>query len=248
MGSLSWCRGGTRLAQGAAGVKRTGQHRGNRCYSELHDVHDFTPVQYPADDVTAEWQTTHFNFTISTRMSSNLMYWAWWSDHDSEIAGLVWYWPNEIPWMMKAGKALFWNGSLGWRLSNWNSNRDAGNSRVWNQLCTWNGRWDTSDDFCGVASAVWSIPRYRCGWERQDLIKQGIADLSTVIGCRDDIMAYLMHAGLEPKMALLSLERVRKGMWLKISKRSEMPTSRLWRPIRCQSGISSLVGKSNICS
>ena len=35
----------------------------------------------------------------------------------------------------------------------------------------------------------------------QDLIKQGIADLSTVIGCRDDIMVYLMHAGLEPKMA-----------------------------------------------
>ncbi len=35
----------------------------------------------------------------------------------------------------------------------------------------------------------------------QDLIKAGIADLSTVIGCRDDIMVYLMHAGLEPKMA-----------------------------------------------
>ena len=51
----------------------------------------------------------------------------------------------------------------------------------------------------------------------QDLIKQGIADLSTVIGCRDDIMVYLMHAGLEPKMAFTIMERVRKGLWLKIS-------------------------------
>ena len=51
----------------------------------------------------------------------------------------------------------------------------------------------------------------------QDLIKAGIADLSTVIGCRDDIMVYLMHAGLKPKMAFTIMERVRKGMWLKIS-------------------------------
>ncbi len=51
----------------------------------------------------------------------------------------------------------------------------------------------------------------------QDLIKAGIADLSTVIGCRDDIMVYLMHAGLEPKTAFTIMERVRKGMWLKIS-------------------------------
>ena len=51
----------------------------------------------------------------------------------------------------------------------------------------------------------------------QDLIKEGIATLKTVIGCRDDIMVYLMHAGLKPKMAFTIMERVRKGMWLKIS-------------------------------
>ena len=26
------------------------------------DVFDFTPYQYPADDLTAEWKTTHFDF------------------------------------------------------------------------------------------------------------------------------------------------------------------------------------------
>ena len=55
----------------------------------------------------------------------------------------------------------------------------------------------------------------------QDLIKQGIADLSTVIGCRDDIMVYLMHKGLDPKMAFTIMERVRKGLWLKISEEEQ---------------------------
>lgn len=45
----------------------------------------------------------------------------------------------------------------------------------------------------------------------QNLIKEGIATLKTVIGCRDDIMVYLMHAGLDPKMAFTIMERVRKG-------------------------------------
>ena len=43
----------------------------------------------------------------------------------------------------------------------------------------------------------------------QDLIRSGIADLSSVIGCRDDIMVYLIHKGLENGLAFTIMERVR---------------------------------------
>jgi DNA polymerase-3 subunit alpha (Gram-positive type) len=45
----------------------------------------------------------------------------------------------------------------------------------------------------------------------EELIRQGTADLANVIGCRDDIMVYLMHAGLDDGLAFKIMESVRKG-------------------------------------
>ena len=212
-----------RLAQGAAGVKRTtGQHPGGIVVIPNYmDVYDFTPVQYPADDVTAEWQTTHFNFHDIDENVLKLDV----LGHDDptmirklqDLSGID---PNDIPMDDSDVMALFSGtdilgvtpeqigtstGMLGIPEFGTNFVRgmvDETHPTTFAELLQLSGLSHGTDVWLGNA---------------QDLIKTGIADLSTVIGCRDDIMVYLMHAGLEPKMAFTIMERVRKGLWLKIS-------------------------------
>ena len=212
-----------RLAQGAAGVKRTtGQHPGGIVVIPNYmDVYDFTPVQYPADDVTAEWQTTHFNFHDIDENVLKLDV----LGHDDptmirklqDLSGID---PNDIPMDDSDVMDLFSGtdilgvtpdqigtstGMLGIPEFGTNFVRgmvDETHPTTFAELLQLSGLSHGTDVWLGNA---------------QDLIKAGIADLSTVIGCRDDIMVYLMHAGLDPKMAFTIMERVRKGMWLKIS-------------------------------
>ena len=206
-----------RLAQGAAGVKRTtGQHPGGIVVIPNYmDVYDFTPVQYPADDVTAEWQTTHFNFHDIDENVLKLDV----LGHDEptmirklqDLSGID---PDEGVMALFSGTDVLGvtpeqigtpTGMLGIPEFGTNFVRgmvDETHPTTFAELLQLSGLSHGTDVWLGNA---------------QDLIKQGIADLSTVIGCRDDIMVYLMHAGLEPKMAFTIMERVRKGLWLKIS-------------------------------
>lgn len=212
-----------RLAQGAAGVKRTtGQHPGGIVVIPNYmDVYDFTPVQYPADDLSAEWQTTHFNFhdIDENVLKLDIL------GHDDptmirklqDLSGID---PKDIPADDPDVMALFSGtevlgvtpeqigtptGMLG--IPEFGTNFVRGmveetHPTTFAELLQLSGLSHGTDVWLGNA---------------QDLIKEGIATLKTVIGCRDDIMVYLMHAGLGPKMAFTIMERVRKGMWLKIS-------------------------------
>src|SRR5699024_3416808 len=62
----------------------------------------------------------------------------------------------------------------------------------------------------------------------EELVSQGVTDLAHVIGCRDDIMVFLMHAGLEPGVAFQIMEHVRKGKgipaeWQEEMKKQDVP-------------------------
>src|SRR5699024_4597668 len=59
-------------------------------------------------------------------------------------------------------------------------------------------------------------------------ISEGICELPDVIGCRDDIMVYLMHKGLDASMAFTIMEFVRKGRglkdeWIEAMKENNVP-------------------------
>ena len=56
----------------------------------------------------------------------------------------------------------------------------------------------------------------------EELIRNGTADLANVIGCRDDIMVYLMHARQDDGIAFNIMEGVRKGKGIPEEWQAEM--------------------------
>lgn len=209
-----------RLVKGCTGVKRTtGQHPGGIIVvPDYMDIYDFTPIQYPADDQSASWMTTHFDFHSihDNVLKLDIL------GHDDptmirmlqDLSGID---PKTIPVDDKETMQIFSSpASLG--VTEEDILCKTGTFGV-PEFGTGFVRQMLEDTKPTTFSELVQISGLSHGTDvwlgnAQELIRSGICDLSSVIGCRDDIMVYLMYAGLEPSMAFKTMEFVRKGKGL----------------------------------
>ena len=209
-----------RLVKGCTGVKRTtGQHPGGIIVvPDYMDIYDFTPIQYPADDQSASWMTTHFDFHSihDNVLKLDIL------GHDDptmirmlqDLSGID---PKTIPVDDKETMQIFSSPeSLG--VTEEEILCKTGTFGV-PEFGTGFVRQMLEDTKPTTFSELVQISGLSHGTDvwlgnAQELIRSGICDLSSVIGCRDDIMVYLMYAGLEPSMAFKTMESVRKGKGL----------------------------------
>lgn len=222
-----------RLAVGCTGVKRTtGQHPGGIIVIPHDmDVTDFTPVQFPANDPKSEWKTTHFDFHD---IHDNVLKFDILGHVDptamrllQNISGID---PKTIPMNDPETMSIFSSsdalkadireygektGALG--LPEFGTSFVRGMLEVtkpknFSDLVIISGLSHGTDVWLNNAA---------------DLVEQGIT-LQEVIGCRDDIMTYLLAKHLPPKVAFTIMESVRKGKglndeWEAIMREHEVP-------------------------
>ncbi|MDO4432156.1 MAG: PolC-type DNA polymerase III [Aerococcaceae bacterium] len=206
-----------RLAKGIEGVKRTtGQHPGGIIViPDYMDVFDFTPIQYPADDQSAEWKTTHFDFHSihDNVLKLDIL------GHDDptvirmlqDLSGID---PKTIPPTDPDVMKLF----SGTEILGVTPEQIFSNTGTLGipEFGTGFVRGMLEDSKPATFAELLQISGLSHGTDvwlgnAQDLIRNNIAPLSKVIGCRDDIMVYLIHAGLEEGVAFNIMEGVRKG-------------------------------------
>lgn len=211
----------SRIATSCTGVKRsTGQHPGGIVvipdYMEMEDV---TPVQYPADDTGAEWKTTHFDYHA---FEDNLLKLDILGHDDPTIMrmlqDLTGIEPTTIPMNDPRVMSLFNStGELGVSPQQIRTPvatygiPEMGTRFVRQMLVE--AQPSTFADLLQISglshgTGVWL-------GNAQELIKNKICTIKTVIGCRDEIMLYLIDkAGMDASLAFNITESLRKGKGL----------------------------------
>ncbi len=217
-----------RLAKGCIGVKRTtGQHPGGMVViPQDKEVYDFCPVQHPADDRDSEIITTHFEYHS---MESNLLKLDLLGHDDPSmirmLQDLTGVDPQRIPLDDPDTMSLFTSSEkLGFcddpvlGPTGAVAIPEFGTPFVRGMLE------DTHPDQFDILVRLSGFSHGTDVWlgNAKDLITSGTAKVNEAIGCRDDIMLYLIATGFEPKRAFKVMESVRKGRGLPDGAEEEM--------------------------
>ncbi len=218
-----------RVVGGCTGIRRsTGQHPGGIIVLPVgEDINSFTPVQHPANDMSTDIVTTHFDYHSIDHNLLKLDI----LGHDDptmirmlqDLTGID---PTKIPLDDKGVMSLFQNtsalgitpdqidgcplGSLGVP--------EFGTDFVIQMLL------DTKPQSLSDLIRISGLGHGTDVWlgNAQTLIAEGKANISGCICCRDDIMIYLIHKGVDSALSFTIMESVRKGKGLKPEWEKEM--------------------------
>ena len=207
-----------RIVQGCMGIRRsTGQHPGGIVVlPKGEDICSFTPVQHPANDMTSDIITTHFDYHS---IDHNLL--------KLDILG------HDDPTMIRMLQDLIGMDPRTIPLDD---------PKVMSLFQSTEALGITPEDMGGTPLGCLGIPEFGTQFAMQMLIdagpkafsdlvrisglshgtnvwqgnaevliKEGTATISTAICTRDDIMTYLIEMGVESSHAFKIMENVRKG-------------------------------------
>ncbi len=210
-----------RLATGCVGVKRTsGQHPGGIIVVPYtNDIHEFCPVQHPADDVKSSIITTHFDYHS---IDQNLLKLDELGHDDPTVIrmleDLTGVDAKTIPLGDKKTLSLFTSIDA----LNVQDGEDIGTELGTYGIPEFGTKFvrqmleDTKPEKFSELVRISGLSHGTDVWlgNAQDLIQQGLCDLSHSICARDDIMIYLIACGVEAGHAFKIMENVRKGKGL----------------------------------